>query len=475
MKISDQISLAAKNLSRRKGRTALTVIGVVVGTCLIVVMISLGIAQNQANEEMLASWGDLTQIEVYNGGAVAVNGEQVKLDDAGLESIRAIDHVVTVTPFYQAYNLNGYVAAGRSDRYQITYLGQLVGLAPEALEPMGFTLLDGSWLEDSATYAKDTIPVLVCENTGYNFEDTRKSQNSQKRYRWQGMTDANGNPLEPFVDVNRDDMTLTLSALSDTGAEKTRTWKLKVVGTLASDYSKGWWTDSGIVVRLKDMKMLMKAYGDLTKDHSMTQTATYDQVYVKVDEVKNVEAVEQAIHDIGFTSTYSSTQQRDDMQKQVARSQMILGGLAAMSLFVSALNIMNTMTMAIYERTREIGIMKVLGCELGNIRRMFLMESGFIGLIGGLIGDAISLLVGWILNNISAILAVFGVGADVDLSGMMGGGYYYYGEASTAISIIPPWLLLGALAFATLIGLFSGVGPAGKAVKISALEAIRHE
>ena len=195
MKISDQISLAAKNLSRRKGRTALTVIGVVVGTCLIVVMISLGIAQNQANEEMLASWGDLTQIEVYNGGAVAVNGEQVKLDDAGLESIRAIDHVVTVTPFYQAYNLNGYVAAGRSDRYQITYLGQLVGLAPEALEPMGFTLLDGSWLEDSATYAKDTIPVLVCENTGYNFEDTRKSQNSQKRYRWQGMTDANGNPL----------------------------------------------------------------------------------------------------------------------------------------------------------------------------------------------------------------------------------------------------------------------------------------
>ena len=163
------------------------------------------------------------------------------------------------------------------------------------------------------------------------------------------------------------------------------------------------------------------------------------------------------------------------MQKQVARSQMILGGLAAMSLFVSALNIMNTMTMAIYERTREIGIMKVLGCELGNIRRMFLMESGFIGLIGGLIGDAISLLVGWILNNISAILAVFGVGADVDLSGMMGGGYYYYGEASTAISIIPPWLLLGALAFATLIGLLSGVGPAGKAVKISALEAIRHE
>lgn len=473
MKISDQISLAAKNLSRRKGRTALTVIGVVVGTCLIVVMISLGIAQNQANEEMLASWGDLTQIEVYNGGMTA-NGEQVTLNDESLESIRALEHVTTATPFYQAYNLNGYVAAGRSDRYQITQLYQFVGLAPEAMEPMGFTLLDGTWLDDSTSYGKDTIPVIVCENTGYNFEDTRKSQNSQKRYRWQGMTDANGNPLEPFVDVNKDDMTLTLVAQSDTGAEKTRSWKLEVVGTIASDYAKGWWTDSGIVVRLKDMKMLMKAYGDLIKDHSLTQTTTYDQVYVKVDDVKNVEDVENAIHDIGFTSTWSSTQQRNDMQQQVARSQMILGGLAAMSLFVSALNIMNTMTMAIYERTREIGIMKVLGCELSDIRRMFLMESGFIGFIGGVIGDLIGLLVSFILNNISTILAVFGASGSLDLSGLMNGGYYY-GETSSAISVIPPWLLAAALLFATLIGLLSGIGPAGKAVKISALEAIRHE
>ena len=71
------------------------------------------------------------------------------------------------------------------------------------------------------------------------------------------------------------------------------------------------------------------------------------------------------------------------MQQQVARNQMMLGGLAAISLFVAALNIANTMTMAIYERTREIGVMKVLGCELRNIRRMFLIESGFIGFIGG--------------------------------------------------------------------------------------------
>ncbi len=65
---------------------------------------------------------------------------------------------------------------------------------------------------------------------------------------------------------------------------------------------------------------------------------------------------------------------------------MIFGGIAAVSLLVAAINIINTMTMAIYERTREIGVMKVLGCELGNIRTMFLLESSTIGFIGGLIG-----------------------------------------------------------------------------------------
>ena len=66
MKISDLLRLSTDNLRRRKGRTALTIIGVVVGTCAIVLMISLGLATNVTNEAMLASWGDLTQIQIYN-------------------------------------------------------------------------------------------------------------------------------------------------------------------------------------------------------------------------------------------------------------------------------------------------------------------------------------------------------------------------------------------------------------------------
>ena len=101
MKISDQVALAAKNLSRRKGRTALTVIGVVVGTCAVIVMISLGIAQNKSYDEMLASWGDLTQIQVYGGSmgiSVSIGGTTVssssseappKLNDEMVETFKA--------------------------------------------------------------------------------------------------------------------------------------------------------------------------------------------------------------------------------------------------------------------------------------------------------------------------------------------------------------------------------------------------
>ncbi len=488
MKISDQVALAAKNLSRRKGRTALTVIGVVVGTCAVIVMISLGIAQNKAYDEMLQSWGDLTQIQVYGGGsgmAVSIGGvtsssstpdQPAKLDDEAVAGFKQMDHVVAATPYYEGYSLNGRISAGRSDRYQMTGLYNLYGIDPAAMEPMGFTLTDGNWLSDSTSYGKGKIPVLVGPNTGYNFEDTRRSYNSSKRYRWAGMTDAMGNPVEPFVDVSKDKMSL-FQATGATENPKEESWELVVVGTKAMD-EKNYWTQSGIVLRLKDMKMLMEEYNKLIKNNN-ADTTQYNQVYVKVDEIDNVDEVSEAIKDLGF-GTYSMSDTRKEMQKQVARNQLMLGGLAAISLFVAALNIANTMTMAIYERTREIGVMKVLGCELRNIRRMFLIESGFIGFIGGVAGALLSALVSLVLNNLTTIaglvmmmLQSMGINATFDISSLLNSGGMYTG--STVISIIPLWLVASALAFATVIGVLSGIAPANRAVKISALEAIRHE
>ena len=466
MKISDEISLSARNLLRRKGRTALTLVGVVIGTCMVVLMISLGIAQTKTNEEMLQSWGDLTQVQIYGYGMMmGSDGKPLYLDDAAITNIKQIPHVAAATPYAQANNLEGEITAGRNSRYT-SDIYNLIGIDPTALEPMGFALQSGSWPTNTPASEKATkLQVLVGSSTGYNFQDSRKSYNSPKRYRYEGQTDANGKELPPFVDIDKDKMTLTIKT-GEGSTEKSRSWELEIVGVLEPDGAKGYWTQSGIVLRIQDMKMLQKIYNDMTK--TKEESKSYDQVYVKVDDLSNVTDVETAIHDLGFTNTYSMNQQREEMQKQVMNSQMIFGGIAAVSLLVAAINIINTMTMAIYERTREIGVMKVLGCELGNIRTMFLLESSTIGFIGGLIGLGISLIASFVLNNLSTL------GQGLDLSGLMGGGYYMGGGGGT-ISIIPPWLMLAALVFATLVGLVAGILPANKAVKISALEAIRHE
>ena len=466
MKISDEISLSARNLLRRKGRTALTLVGVVIGTCMVVLMISLGIAQTKTNEEMLQSWGDLTQVQIYGYGMMmGSDGKPLYLDDTAIANIKQIPHVAAATPYAQAYNLEGEITAGRNGRYT-SDIYNLIGIDPTALEPMGFALQRGSWPTNTPASEKATkLQVLVGSSTGYNFQDSRKSYNSPKRYRYEGQTDANGKELPPFVDIDKDKMTLTIKT-GEGSTEKSRSWELEVVGVLEPDGAKGYWTQSGIVLRIQDMKMLQKLYNDMTK--TKEESKSYEQVYVKVDDLSNVTDVETAIHDLGFTNTYSMNQQREEMQKQVMNSQMIFGGIAAVSLLVAAINIINTMTMAIYERTREIGVMKVLGCELGNIRTMFLLESSTIGFIGGLIGLGISLIASFVLNNLSTL------GQGLDLSGLMGGGYYMGGGGGT-ISIIPPWLMLAALVFATLVGLVAGILPANKAVKISALEAIRHE
>ena len=138
--------------------------------------------------------------------------------------------------------------------------------------------------------------------------------------------------------------------------------------------------------------------------------------------------------------------------------QAILGGIGAISLLVAAIGIANTMIMSIYERTREIGVMKVIGAQLKDIRRIFLFEAGMIGLSGGIFGIGLSYLLSVILNI---------VGANINLFGDMG--------PDAKLSIIPLWLTIAALIFSTLVGLMSGFYPAKRAMKLSALEAIKTE
>ena len=121
------------------------------------------------------------------------------------------------------------------------------------------------------------------------------------------------------------------------------------------------------------------------------------------------------------------------------------------ALLVAALNIANTMTMAIYERTKEIGIMKVIGASLKDIKGLFLTEAAFIGFSGGIIGIIVSYGASFLVNFVAQR------------------------QGSTMQSAIPIWLALGGIAFSTAVGVIAGYLPAKRAMKLSALMAIKTE
>ena len=494
------------NLRRRKGRTVLTVIGVVVGVCAIVVMVSLGIAVNRAADEMLQSWGDLTKIEVINYGAQAGTPD---LDDKMVEAFSQIPHVIASTPMYQSYEMWGQVASDRNGRY-LSDSAMLVGIKPNAAELMGYKLVTGSW-DISANLGKDKIPALIGEQVPLTFYNPKKNWNSPdfQKYpeydeNWMNIInlpqyDENGvllNPEEFFFDVMDAKLIYRMNIGYDdtTGETKYKEYEIVPVGMVSGGMGD-WMVSNGIIIDLENMKMLESDYRKATGSRpggggggysisyggmfpggggDTVSVGGYNTVYVKVDDVKNVEEVEIAIKKIGY-QIYSMSDTRKQLQAQVAQTQLMLGGLAAVSLFVAALNIMNTMTMAITERTREIGVMKVLGCRLRDIRNMFLIESGAIGLLGGVIGCIVSILISLLLNNLTNMLAFLGVQGNFDIAGFFGLSGLSDQMPGMNLSVIPPWLIIFALVFAAGVGLISGIGPARQATRISSLEAIHRE
>ena len=210
------------------------------------------------------------------------------------------------------------------------------------------------------------------------------------------------------------------------------------------------------MISLDDLRRLLGQ-----TDHDIP--ISYDSILVKTSSISQVSGVEGKINAMGYP-TESMESVRKPLEKEAQHRQMTLGSLGAISLFVAALGIINTMIMSISERTREIGIMKSLGCPVSDIRIMFLAEAGAIGFMGGISACVISVIISAAVNFIS-----MGPSLDHLIPALLGG------EDVARISVIPPWLLLFAVLFSVLIGLGAGCYPANKAVRISVLEAIKSE
>lgn len=462
MKLGDMIKICLQNLRRRKSRTFLTVLGVVVGCCAIVTMLSIGIGMQNSMERSLAEMGDLTLIEVYSGG------QNAKLNDEAIRKFENIPGTDVVIGKGSLDNIDCELTAGEKDRYQMRWVN-IAGFSKDSIEKFGLELIEG-------TFPKEPFEVLAGQYTAYNLMDTQRPEGSNMIDRWSYMYtydpqlgyetyNENAEIPDPYLNLCGQELTMQLRSYED--FDKKYEQKIKVTGVVKQDYNKDYSTSEGLIFMVTDLQAIQK----MVFPTSNTRELTYNQIYVKAKDIDHVESVESEVKKLGY-STWSMESIRKPMQDEARQSQMMFGGLGAVSLFVAALGITNTMIMSISERTREIGVMKALGCYLGNIRATFLMEAGFIGLLGGIAGAIISYIISLVINLVSkkpdfGMVEGFGQWWEMLVSVML--------PENSPVSIVPLWLAGFAVIFSIVIGLGSGFYPANKAVHISALEAIKRE
>lgn len=456
MKARDLITVCLQNLSRHKARTLLTVLGVIVGCCSVVIMISIGIGMKEAQEKALAQMGDLNIIQVYASGRGA---KAAKINKKTIEEMKGLAGVEAITPRLSGDSVPITLFGDSGKRYKAENV-TIVGIDLSTAKTMGYKLTQGNWQSGK----KDRV--YVGQNLAYMFEDTKRPAGNNTVDMYSGQLDEKGMPVTPppYFDIMKSPLTMELYSGKEDGKKVVQ--KLEIAGRLKEDFGKGDETSMGMVMSLELYQSLLEQQSRLA-GKKWDSRKGYQSALVKVKEIGSVARIEKEVKKMGLrTSSLESI--RKPLEQEARQKQMMLGGLGAISLFVAALGITNTMIMSISERTREIGVMKSLGCFVRDVRKIFLLEAGCIGLLGGIAGSVLSYGISLVMN-----LAAAHGGASASM-GMMG-DFGDVSDAATRLSVIPWWLTLFAIVFSVAIGVGAGYYPANKAVGIPALEAIKHD
>lgn len=451
----DLFGLAIRNLLRRRARTFLAVIGVVVGICAIVVMLSIGFGLSVSFQQQVEDAGNLHLINVNAGGGGMTqdsNGKPIKqgiLDEKAIYSFEKIPGVDAATPVVQEYvtfGIGKYVCNA-----------QVIGIRPEVMEKFKYKVDKGRLLQPGDKYALvfgNQVPIRF-----YNPSKTMYSS-------YDGQPKVNVLSDKVVITEDHDYGQKRRHREPSDGQEKVvyKEYKAKGVGVLADSNDE---SSYSVYMNLDTLVGIRNDAQRARKDHAFSgNQRIYDQAMIYVDNIDDVEGITKQLRDMGFQPD-SLDDWLKSMQNTSLMIQGILGGIGAISLFVAALGITNTMVMSIYERTKEIGVMKVLGANLKDIRSMFLLEAGLIGLFGGIVGLLLSFLISLLMNTVLAPL--MGVFLN-SVSSSVGSG-----SDITTVSVIPLWLIPASLAFSTGIGVLAGYYPARRAMRLSALESLKNE
>lgn len=471
MRLIDLLRMSSSSLKKRKLRTFLTVLGVVIGTASIVVMISLGLGLQKSVYEQVEQSGGVTTIRVsakeQEGGRLGSKPSDMDeadkyITDEVIKNLKQVKYVEEVAPSLVLPSLllkGGYMC----------YI-ELNAMETDALAKMNIPLKEGGTLPKAGGTTLDVV-VGNMVPTGWH------EKNSEQSY-WNGgeIPDIDMMKTSTFLILDQEAYMNSQSGAkpgvegipAEAGGETKKVmppkkYVVKASGLVTGDINTYSPHSFYVYCDLDVLKQkLKKEYvgrvipGQPTKKSGKPYPyLTYTTATLKADSMEHVDAVSSTIRGMGY-HVESNVEMMNSMKEQMLLIQMVLGGIGAVSLLVAAIGIANTMMMSIYERTKEIGVIKVLGCGLKNIKQIFLLEAAFIGMIGGLVGNILSILMSVVINIVAK-----SAGSSMGIEG--------------GISYIPPWLALASFVFAIFVGVAAGYFPALRAMRLSPLAAIRNE
>jgi ABC-type lipoprotein release transport system permease subunit len=527
MKFADILRLALRNLREARLRAGLTTMGVVVGVAMIVTMVSFGLGLQRNAVQRFKDLDLFNEITVSGRSldalvsAALAGGRQPGRDESGagrdeeggrrpprnnrdrpdatrilndaavaeiaqLPGVASVEPNVDLVAYVRANNrvelrsVGGALVPNQASRFRNFSAGRMIASADADEAVVDESFLQAFGFAKPADAIGQTLELLAPQSSDNNArasdaQNANGERASRGGGRGQQKSDANEGGMS-FFGLPLDESN-NGGGGGDELSGSLATKSFRVVGVLKPEVEggagngrqfRGLMPVSGIYIPLAAARAWSQEHrGTLNQVALQLARASgaikegeaegYPMVVVRVTDPDILPDVQKSINERGF-STFSISDQLKEIRTVFLIINSSLGLLGGISLLVASFGIANTMIMSILERTREIGIMKAIGAEDREIKLIFFVEAALIGLAGGVIGS----LAAWGIDVLSNRLA-----------------YHYFlkprGVSFVQFFALPPYLWLGAIAFAVVIAITAALYPAARAARIDPVKALRHD
>ena len=466
MKLYDMVELAGRNLREAGLRNSLTTLGIGVGVASLVAMLSLGIGLQQFFNRQLGRSGlfdsiFVTQRQEFRGSRPqpADLTPPKPLDDSARKAFEGITGVDEVYPYFSAvgeFRLEG----SKPDESHFSIVG---GLPPSARGSEAFDDFQGEF------YSGDNVAeVIILADFGRLLLNLPpEPANSDAKLTPEQVKQLLGkNLVFRYAQRSAETAAPAPAAAGDAAATDSsgfnivrKDQNLRIMGVVNSEPYRGLRQGRTSVLLpnafAEGLNMIQP--GDVRSLIRPGQGGkVYSSIVVRVTKSKKVPEVEDQIKKLGYNA-FSIVDASRNLTLAFTFLDLFLGIFGSLALAVASLGIVNTLVMAILERRREIGIMKALGASDGDVKWIFFVEAGSMGVLGGGLGVALGWLIGRVIN--------FGTNVYMHRHDLRSQDFWY----------VPLWLILGALAFSVLVSWVAGMYPASRAAKLDPVEALRHD